>query len=79
MENLNSTTAAATAVQNPSKSELHMVKVNKTKRNQLQRTEVEADRVSSHPLTAVEQDHHFLRNTAQPRILNDTCIGRKNI
>ena len=60
MQRLSSTIRAATAVQNPTASELHVVKQGTAKSNQLQRTEVQAtqNRVSANPATAVEQHYH---------------------
>ena len=73
--NLSVTPTAATAVQNPSVWQNQGT----AKRDQLQRTEVQAtqSRISANPNTALEHHHHTQR-TAQPSILNATFVGRRD-
>ena len=81
MHTLSATTTAATAVQNPSVSEPHVVKVSHSKKEPATEDKVKAVQVivSANPVTAVEQHHHTLRRTAQPRMLNAKSCGRTDI
>ena len=80
MQSLSATTTAATTAQNPSVSELQVVKLRHSKNNQLKRTYVLASqaRVTVNLSTGIKQYHHTQRMTAQPRMVNATIVRRRD-